>query len=403
MYQKFFILFSLWCGLLCGQTKEKPKMALMDSRLQLEATDALNQMYDFKFEQAETKFRQLIDRMPEHPLPYYLMGLSNWWKMMPYPEGDKRIDDFAPDFIKYMETASEKAEELYDDDEDNIEASFFLCASHGLLARYYAENGHKVKSINNARKVFSYFKKLDDNNDLSPEFLFGSALFKYYAAWFHEEYVVLRPVLTFFPKGDKKLGIKQLNEVSSFAFWTRTEAQYFLMRIYYNEEDDDLKALPIAEYLASAFPDNAYFQRMYARLCFTTGNWIKCKEISENILYKTNISMPGYEETSARYAAFFLARYYFRRDRTKAKDYYLKSLEYAEKAEATKQNYYLQALMDLGKLAEEDKDYVTAKKYYEQVIDSGERSNSITKEAKENLKKMEKQEKEEAKAKKKKK
>jgi len=225
-------------------------------------------------------------------------------------------------------------------------------------------------------------------------------LFKYYAAWFHEEYPMLRPVLAFFPKGDKKLGIIQLTEVTNFAFWTRTEAQYFLMRIYYNEEDDDAKAIPISEYLANTYPDNAYFQRMYCRLSFTTGNWIKCKEVSESILYKYNIKMPGYEETSARYAAFFLGRYFFRRDREKAKDYYKKSLEYAEKAGANKQNYYLQALMDLGKMAEEDKDLPTAKQYYQQVQDNADRSNSLFKDAKKNIARIELEEK---KAKKKKK
>jgi hypothetical protein len=387
------VLWLGWTLLSAQQVKEKPKYIMMDMRLQLEANDAINQMYDNKFEQAEAKFQQLIDRMPDHPLPYYLMGLSNWWKMVPYPEEDSHLEALAPDFIKYMELSADKAEDIYDKDEENIEASFFLCASHGLLARYYAENGHKLKSINHARKVFSYFKKLDDNNAMSPEFLFGSALFKYYAAWFHEEYPMLRPVLTFFPKGDKKLGITQLTEVTNFAFWTRTEAQYFLMRIYYNEEDDDAKALPISEYLANTYPDNAYFQRMYCRLSFTTGNWIKCKEVSESILYKYNISMPGYEETSARYAAFFLGRYFFRRDREKAREYYKKSLEYAEKAGANKQNYYLQALMDLGKMAEEDKDLLSAKQYYEQVEDNADRSNPLFKDAKKNIARVELEEK----------
>ncbi|MCU0429739.1 MAG: tetratricopeptide repeat protein [Cytophagaceae bacterium] len=379
---------------LVGQSsKPKPRYIMMDMRLQMEATDAINQMYDNKFEQAEVKFKQLIERMPEHPLPYYLMGLNQWWKMMPYPEEDERLENFAPDFIDYMEKAAEKAEELYDKDENDIEASFFLCASYGLLARYYAENGHKVKSINHARKVFSYFKKVDDNNKLSPEFLFGSALFKYYAAWFHEEFPMLRPVLAFFPKGDKPLGIKQLVEVTNFAFWTRTEAQYFLMRIYYNEEDDDAKALPVAEYLANTFPDNAYFQRMHCRLSFTMGNWPKCKELSETILYKYSIKMPGYEETSARYAAFFLGRYYYRRDKVKAKEYYVKSLEYAEKSKATEQNYYLQALTDLGKLSEEEKDFNKALEYYEKVVDNAERKNPLFKEAKEHIKKIEKEQK----------
>jgi hypothetical protein len=369
-------------------------MLMLDEHIQLEATDAVNHMYNFKFDIAEKKFHELKDRYPDHPLPYYLLGLSNWWKMMPYPEEDKRLDLYSPDFIKYMETAVEKAEIIYDKDENNIEASFFICASHGLLARFYAESGKEMKTLGHSRKVFSYFKKLNDNNDLSPEFLFGSALFNYYAAWFKEEYPVLTPVLAFFPKGDKKLGVKQLKEVSYNAFWTRIEAQYFLMRIYFNEEDDDKNALPISKYLTHTFPDNPYFQRMYARLSYSMGQRKECEEVSESILYKTNIGMPGYEETSGRYASFFLGRTnYYAGNLDKAKEYYQKTIVFAEKTNSTSQNYYLHAVADLAKIADKEQDYVSAKQYYKTVLNNADKSNNIRGEAKLYLKKREEEEK----------
>ena len=59
----------------------------------------------------------------------------------------------------------------------------------------------------------------------------ATALYNYYAEWISENYAILRPVLMFFPDGNKELGIKQLKTVANNAFYTRTEAQYFLMRI----------------------------------------------------------------------------------------------------------------------------------------------------------------------------
>jgi hypothetical protein len=48
----------------------------------------------------------------------------------------------------------------------------------------------------------------------------------------------LRPFLILFDKGDKERGLEQLREVAHNAFYTRTEAQYWLMRILFTEEND---------------------------------------------------------------------------------------------------------------------------------------------------------------------
>jgi hypothetical protein len=363
---------------------------MQDENVQIEATEAMNNMYNFKFDAAETKFMELAQRYPDHPLPDYLVGLSNWWRMMPYVEDDPVIKKYQPLFDKYMELSLKKAKKMYDKNVEDIEANFFLCAGHALIARHYAENGQEMKSLNNTRKTFSYFKKLNDNNDLSPEFMFGSALFNYYAAWFRQEYPILKPVLSLFPKGDKALGIQQLKNVYQNAFWTRTEAQYFLMRIYYNEEDDEKAAYEYAEYLTATYPDNPYFQRIYARICYTLGKWKECKAISEDILYKINISMPGYEATSGRYASFFLGRIYKTAgNQEKAKDYYKKALTFAEQTEATNQNYYLYAIADLARMCDKDKDVVSARQYYETILDKADKDNSLRKEAKDYLKKTE--------------
>ncbi|MFN8881069.1 MAG: tol-pal system protein YbgF, partial [Cyclobacteriaceae bacterium] len=51
--------------------------------IQLEAAEALTNLYNFEFEKAETKFRYFKIKYGWHPLPYFLLGLSEWWKIMP--------------------------------------------------------------------------------------------------------------------------------------------------------------------------------------------------------------------------------------------------------------------------------------------------------------------------------
>ena len=46
--------------------------------------------------------------------------------------------------------------------------------------------------------------------------------------------------MALFPKGNKQLGLQQLEEVATNAFYTRVEAQYFLFRLYASEEKKPL-------------------------------------------------------------------------------------------------------------------------------------------------------------------
>src|SRR3954464_8756193 len=82
-----------------------PHMLLMDEKIQIEATDAVNDMYNFKFEKAGRQFQILKLKYPNHPLPYFLMGLSIWWKMM--PNLDHELEDTKNDdeFNAYMDTS----------------------------------------------------------------------------------------------------------------------------------------------------------------------------------------------------------------------------------------------------------------------------------------------------------
>jgi hypothetical protein len=386
------IIFIFYSSILKGQIRwpSSKDTLLLNKGLHVILTNAIDNIYNFKFEKAEEKFTEMKSVYPQHPLPYFLMGLSNWWKMMPYKEEDERIESYAKNFIEEMETSISKADIMYDQNRNDLEAIFFLTSAHSMLARYYAENSkNKLKIVHHARIALLHLKEIiDHQNELDIEFLFGTALFNYYGEWFREEYPLLRPLMVFFPKGDKMKGLEQLKDVSNNAFWTRTEAQYFLMKIYFIEEDDDPKAYPFAKYLYETFPDNPYFHRLYARLAYTMGKKQEAKKAAEEILYRVHIGMPGYEEISGRYASFIIGRQsYLANDYEKAKQHYKMTLDFAEKSDAKNQNYYLQAASDLGRMADKEKDILTARSYYKLVEKNASKKNILYKEAKEYLKK----------------
>jgi tetratricopeptide (TPR) repeat protein len=312
-----------------------------------------------------------------------LLGLSQWWKIVP------NIDNTEYDekFIQYMDTAVVKAEKMFERNEDDPEAAFFLSAGYAFKARLYSERREWSKATYTGKNALKYLEICKNKEDFSPELLFGDALYNYYAEWVPENYPILKPVLMFFPSGDKELGMKQLRTVATNAFYTRTEAQYFLMRILYEENEDRNEALHISEYLATTFPDNAYFQRYYALMLYGRGRYNEAEKVSQNLLGKIEKEMPGYEATSGRYAAFFLAQINEARgDKEQARYYYEKAIYYGIQINATESGYFLYSLLNLGEIVEEKGEYELAKTYYEMAKDYADRKYDVHKRAREKLK-----------------
>lgn len=368
------------------RTLSKENMLLANARIQIETTQAINDLYNFKFDRAEQQFRWIKQKYDWHPLPYFLLGMSEWWKIMPAIENTNHDGRF----FAYMDTAIAKAGHLYENGGNKPEAAFFLSASHALKARLHSERSSWTKAAWESRNSLKYLDVIRGNADLSPELLLGDALYNYYSVWIPDNYPLLKPILIFFPKGDQELGIKQLYEVAHNAFYTRTEAQLFLMRILSLEESRPDDALRLAEYLSGTFPDNPYFQRYYARLLYTVGRHREAEEVSLNILAKIDSGMVGYEANSGRYAGFFLGQVYQNRGNLdKAKKYYERAVMFGEEIEAYETGYFLYSLLNLAKIAyyeenkKESKDYLKLiKKYAKRKHPAHEQAREFLKEKK---------------------
>jgi len=334
--------------------KDTTIILINDLGIQLECSQAMNDLYNFNFARAEQQFNYLKYKYPWHPLPYFLMGLIEWWKIMPNLK-DKKHDDR---FMAYMDTTIFIAENLYKKHPAyKVEATFFLAAAYGFKGRLHSEEERKDwgKAASAGKKALNYLEESKVVQDLSPELLFGDALFNYFSVWVPENYPALKPILWFFPKGDKALGLKQLKEVSYNAFYTRTEAMVWLMRILNSYEDDQPRAMQLSEYLYQTYPNNPYFHRYYGRMLYSSGRYAQAEPVCLSILAKIDSAQLGYEATSGRYASFYLGEIYDARKKyDEAKKYYKLCVKFAKDIEATETGYYFYSLIALGEIAERE-------------------------------------------------
>jgi hypothetical protein len=380
--------------LVYGQTstgkKDTTIILIANPQVQLEATQALDDMYNFKFEKAEQQYRWFKQRYAWHPLPYFLLGLSEWWKIMP----DTKNSAHDERFLAYMDSTIRIAENLHDHyPEYKIEAAFFLAAAYGFKGRLYSdeERGSWRKAASAGKDALDYLEECKEKDNLSPELLFGDALYNYFSVWVPENYPAARPLLWFFPKGDKALGLKQLKEVSYNAFYTRTEAMVWLMRILNSYENDQVRAFQLAEYLYKTYPDNPYFHRYYARMLYSRGMYADLEPQSKLILARIDSGQTGYEATSGRYAAFFLGQMYqVRKNYPESKKYYGETLRYSEANQSTESGYYLYSLIALGEIAEKEGNKEEARRYFTEVKKRTGRKDEANVAAKKRLKNLEK-------------
>ncbi|MEM7548220.1 MAG: tol-pal system protein YbgF [Bacteroidota bacterium] len=376
----FFVLTNSYA--LYGQEEEGEYYLLTDMNVQIDVTSAINNMYNFKFEEADKQYRWLKQEYPWHPLPYFLLGLSQWWRMIPNLSNTK----YDQKLEAYMDTAIVLSKNLYKKKERNIEAAFFLAGAYAFQARLYSERKKWRKTASVGKSALKYMNEARGHEDFSPEILFGEALYNYYSVWVSENYPLLKPILVFFKKGDKELGIEQLKTVASNAFYTRTEAQYFLMRILSSENIDRAYAFQVSKYLYNTFPDNAYFHRYYARLLYSKRQFHTLEKVASQIVERIDSGKVGYEEISGRYASFFLGQIYesFGKQE-KAIKYYYRSVEFSEKINALETGYYHYSMLALAEIAKEKGERKEAKKWVKKIKKNAKRKSQVHKRARELL------------------
>ncbi len=358
---------------------------LLNKTVQITSNDGIDAMYNFKFKIAEYQFKNLRKHYGWHPLPYFLLGLNEWWQLLPYV--DNKYHDEA--FFAYMDTSLVLAKRIYKE-VNKIEGAFFLAATQAFRGRLLGERGKWRKAAFASKSAMNWLEDCRGNEEFSPEILFGDGLFNYYVEWVPENYPMLKPFMLIFPDGDKKKGIEQLRKVTQNAFYTRTEAKYFLMRILSEEENNVFAALEIARDLHETYPDNAYFHRYYAKILYQLGHHKKLEEVCNEIIERIEEGDAGYEGNSGRYASFFLGQVYEARgELKKAEDNYLLAVVFGDDLGLQDKGYYLYSLLNLGQIAEKQKDFKKAYEYYQSLKNHGKK-HKTGKIAKTRIKKLKK-------------
>jgi tetratricopeptide (TPR) repeat protein len=136
--------------------------------------------------------------------------------------------------------------------------------------------------------------------------LFGIGIYNYYAAVVPEQYPLVKPLMLFFPAGDKAKGLSQLRKASEAAQYANVEASYFLLQTLYNYEGRAEEALPIAERLFTTYPRNAVFHRLVGRCQASLNRTADAESTWTEAIRRVNSGGTGYTAAVEREARYYL-------------------------------------------------------------------------------------------------
>jgi len=293
------ILLALWTALLpVGAGAQW----LGDSAGEALTRKGIDHIYNLQFDDAVAEFNQVISSHPDHPAGHFFLAAVEWWRIMIDIENTSRDAGF----IDLLDRVIELCDRRLDRNERDVAALFFKGGALGFQGRLYGNREDWIKAASNGRSALPIVQEtyaLDPEND---DVLFGIGIYNYYAAVIPDMYPFVKPLMLFFPSGDKTKGLAQLQLASAGAKYADTEASYFLLQILYNFEKDYPPALEIAEKLHRRYPNNPLFHRYVGRTLAALGRWDLASGTFGEIQRKVTAGKPGYGPVVERETQYYL-------------------------------------------------------------------------------------------------
>jgi len=215
----------------------------------------LDSIYNFQFNQIDEICKELYEKYPKHPLPPLFNAIRIYWQHFPVtPKGP-----YHSEYIQNITQAISSADLLLDQDSENTEALFLSLMARLLVMQYYADNKESSKVIPYVRKAYKITKKGFTLNKEIQDFQFTTGLYNYYREAYPEKHPVYKPIAYFFPKGNRELGIKQLEDNWHHGIFLDAESLSFLVYISLHFEGNYKKSARYTKELNKLYPKNPLF------------------------------------------------------------------------------------------------------------------------------------------------
>lgn len=262
----------------------------------------INEIYGIRFSEADETFSIVREKFPSHPAGYFFDAMIYWWKIL-LDMNNEEHDDI---FFEKLEYVIDLCDDILDENENNIDALFFKGGSLGFRGRLLSVREKWFNAALDGKDALPLVFNAYDLDSTNMDVQLGFGIYNYYADVIPERYPFVKPVMFFFPKGDREKGLKQLELCANEGKYAKIESNYFLMTLYYMYEEDYKKAHLFNERLLEWFPDNPVFERYKGRILIKRFGYSQASDVFRDIYNKGKSNKPGYNNNTMREASYYI-------------------------------------------------------------------------------------------------
>jgi len=272
---------------------------LSDPWLLNHADEALAHLYNMRYQSADSLFDIIAEAYPKHPIGPFLKSLTIWWQILPtLTVGDTSMDKA---FLNQMSQVFALSRAAEDDQRYAFDAKFFSTAAHGFRGRLLSDREQWLAAAQDGKQALDHIFEIAQADTTNADLLFGVGAYDYFAEAVPEQYPLVRPLMFFFPDGDKERGLARLQRAAR-------EAAYFLTMIYTVYEPNFRKALDNVTMLHTRYPGNALFHVMLGRIQFRWGQRRAAGISFSSVVSRYEQGSAGYVKPLVSQAHYYLAR-----------------------------------------------------------------------------------------------
>ena len=244
----------------------------------------LDNLYNYQFDTIVDIEQNLNINYPDNPLPPLFHAIRIYWEYFPVTPNSYHHELF----IYNISESIQRSEQILEQDDKNNEAAFLNLMGRLLIMQYYADNHQSSKVIPHIRQAYSMVKKGFELNDEIPDFNFSTGLYNYYRDAYPEKHPVYKPIAYFFKEGNKKLGIKQLEDNWKNGIFLDAESLSFLVYISLNFEGNYKKSVKYTRELYKTYPNNPLYISYKIRTLLLLKRYLRAEQLINELAIKAN-------------------------------------------------------------------------------------------------------------------
>ncbi len=244
----------------------------------------VDHIYNLEFDEAQSIYRYIKSKYPNHSVPYLFQGMILYWQNYPLVPGTESSRLFVENLEKCYDLADKSLKENKYDAENLLAGLGAL----GMLLLYYADNGLTRNVLSLAPETYHFVMKSFDYTNSYSDFYFITGLYNYYREAYPEVHPAYKPITFFFPRGDKKLGLKQLKIASDSSIFLKAEANTYLSGIYQSFERNPKKALIYSSKLVEMYSNNVQFLTSYVKDLLLAKKYSEAEEVLDHLPFPSD-------------------------------------------------------------------------------------------------------------------